>query len=177
MSEESKKIEAIFMKSYEDNSDALFRYCYFHTSDRQLALDLLQDTFIKTWQYLQDGKDIQNIRAFLYKVAKNLIIDYRRKKHGVSLESITETGIDFKDERLEEEVIANNFDQDFVRKKIDDLEEEHREILILRYLNEMSIKEIADTLNITPNNVSVKIHRAVEKMKDLLEDYNETQND
>lgn len=173
MAGDHKKIEEIFMKSYEENSDALFRYCYFQTSDRQVALDLLQDTFIKTWQYLQAGKEVENIKAFLYKVAKNLIIDYRRKKKTYSLDAITETGVEFETGKNEEEIVTENFDKYFVVDKLERLDPEHREILTMRYINEMSIKEIAETLEMTVNNVSVKIHRAVEKMKVILDEYYE----
>jgi RNA polymerase sigma-70 factor (ECF subfamily) len=122
--------------------------------------------------YLSDGKEVDNLKAFLYKVAKNLIIDYRRKKKSYSLDAITETGVDFSDTD-EEESVANNFDKEFVVGKLEKLDPDDREILTMRYVNEMSIKEIADTLDMTANNVSVKIHRAVEKMKKVLESYYE----
>lgn len=172
MSGEHEKIEAIFMKSYDEHADAILRYCVFQTSNREVALDILQDTFTKTWMYLKDGKEIDNIKAFLYKVAKNLIIDYRRKKKTYSLDAIIETGVDFAGGN-EEENAANNFDKEFVVGKLDKLPEDDREILTMRYVNEMSIKEIADTLDLTTNNISVKIHRAVEKMKKVLDDYYE----
>jgi RNA polymerase sigma-70 factor (ECF subfamily) len=160
------------MKSYEEHSDAILRYCIFQTSNRDVALDILQDTFTKTWLYLQDGKEIDNIKAFLYKVAKNLIIDYRRKKKSYSLDAITETGVDFEGED-EEENITGNFDKEFVVGKLEKLEESDREILTMRYINEMSIKEIAEMIELTPNNVSVKIHRAVERLKKILDEYYE----
>lgn len=172
MAEEHVKIQGIFMKSYEENSDALFRYCYFQTSNRDVATDILQDTFTKTWIYLSEGKEVDNLKAFLYKVAKNLIIDYRRKKKSYSLDAITETGVDFAGES-EEENVTNNFDKDFVVGKLEKLDPDDREILTMRYVNEMSIREISDTLDMTPNNVSVKIHRAVEKMKKVLGEYYE----
>lgn len=171
--EDHKKIEGIFLKCYENHSDALFRYCYFQVSDRETAKDLLQDTFTKTWQYLKDGKDIDNLKAFLYKVAKNLIIDYRRKKKSYSLDAITETGVDFKSDIDEETKVTEDFDKEFVVSQLERLEDDYREILTMRYVNEMSIKEIADTLDMTPNNVSVKIHRGVDKMKKILEEYYE----
>jgi RNA polymerase sigma-70 factor (ECF subfamily) len=160
------------MKGYEDHSDALFRYCYFQTSSREVANDILQDTFTKTWVYLSEGKEVDNLKAFLYKVAKNLIIDYRRKKKSHSLEAITETGVDFMDDD-EVEKANENFDKEFVLGKLDKLDPDDREILLLRYVNEMSIREISDTLELTPNNVSVKIHRATDKLKKVLEEYYE----
>lgn len=172
--EEHKKIEGVFLKCYENHSDALFRYCYFQTSNRDVATDLLQDTFIKTWQYLQGGNQVDNIKAFLYKVAKNLIIDYRRKKKSYSLDAITETGVDFKSEIDEEERVTEDFDKEFVVSKLENLEDDYREILTMRYVNEMSIREIADTLGMTANNVSVKIHRGVDRMKKILEEYYES---
>lgn len=172
MSEEHVKIQQIFMKSYEEHSDAILRFCHFQTSNREVALDLVQDTFMKTWGYLRDGKEIDNIKAFLYKVAKNLIIDYRRKKKSYSLDAITETGVEFS-EGDESEDATNKFDKEFVISQLDKLDEDAREILTMRYINEMSIKEIAEATDLTPNNVSVKIHRSIEKMKQVLKDYYE----
>lgn len=174
MSKEHEKIQEVFMKCYEEHSDALFRFCYFQVSNREVATDILQDTFTKTWVYLKDGKKIDNLKAFLYKVAKNLIIDYRRKKKSTSLDAITETGIDFKGEEDIVENITHEADKEFIVKQLDKLEEKDKDILTMRYVNEMSIKEIADILDMTTNNVSVKIHRAVEKMKDILKEHYET---
>lgn len=172
MAEEHHKIEAIFMKSYEEHSDAILRYCIFQTSNRDVALDILQDTFTKTWLYLSEGKEVDNIRAFLYKVAKNLIIDYRRKKKSYSLDAITETGVDFEGEN-EEESITDEFDKDFIIGKLENLEPSDQEILTMRYINEMSIKEIAEILDLSSNNVSVRIHRALERLKKILDEYYE----
>ncbi len=166
-----KKIEKIFMESYDDFSDAIFRYAVFQTSNREVALDIAQDTFIKTWQYLQKGEEVDNIKAFLYRVAKNLIIDYRRKKKSSSLDEIMESGIDFQtDENIEEEK-QNEFETKEVLQTIDKIDEKYREILIMRYVEEMSIKEISDTTGMTQNHVSVMIHRGIDKLKKLLKDY------
>ena len=78
----------MFSDAYEEYKDAIFRHCYFHTFDREQAKDAMQETFIKTWQYLESGHKIDNLRAFLYKVATNLIINAARKKKSVSLEGL-----------------------------------------------------------------------------------------
>lgn len=157
------------MKSYEEHSDAILRYCHFQTSNRQVALDMVQDTFMKTWTYLVGGNDVDNVKAFLYKVAKNLIIDYRRKKKAVSLDAITETGIEFASDEAPPDPDAA-FDRDFVLGKLDELDDDAREMLIMRYVNEMSIKEIAAATGLTANNVSVRIHRSIEKLKSIVKE-------
>ena len=173
MKENKDKIEKVFMESYEEFSDAIFRYTLFQTSNRQTAIDISQDTFIKTWQYLQKGQEIENIRAFLYRVAKNLIIDHRRKKKSYSLDEMTEYGVDFRtDEDLVEDQ-QKEFEKQKVLKTIDNVDEKYREILILRYVEEMSIKEIGEVMDKSQNHVSVMIHRGIEKLKKLLKDYNE----
>lgn len=174
MAKDHAKIEQVFLKCYEEHHDALFRFSFFQTSNREVALDILQETFTRTWIYLKDGKKIDNLKAFLYKVAKNLIIDHRRKKKSYSLEAITDTGVDFQSEKDEVDAAIQQSDQAFVLAELQHLDDDHREILLLRYMNEMSIKEIADTLGLTENHVSVKIHRAVEKMKDRLQDEYDT---
>lgn len=157
------------MKSYEEHSDAILRYCHFQTSNRQVALDMVQDTFMKTWSYLSEGNSVDNVKAFLYKVAKNLIIDYRRRKKAVSLDAITDTGVEFASDMEPPDPDAA-FDKAFVLGKLAQLDEDAREMLIMRYVNEMSIREIADATELTPNNVSVRIHRSIEKLKSIVKE-------
>jgi len=69
------KKEKQFIDAYDKYSEAIFRHCYYRVFDRERAKDFVQETFCKTWKYIVDGNDIENIRAFLYKTANNLIID------------------------------------------------------------------------------------------------------
>jgi RNA polymerase sigma-70 factor (ECF subfamily) len=171
MNKKGAKTEKIFMESYDEFSDAIFRYALFQTSNREIALDITQDTFTKTWQYLQKGEVVDNIKAFLYRVAKNLIIDYRRKKKSYSLDEIMDTGVDFQtDDNIEEEK-QKEFETEKVLRTMDKIDEKYREILAMRYVEEMSIKEISDTTGMSQNHVSVMIHRGIDKLKKLLKDY------
>ena len=174
MKETNNKTEKVFMESYEEFSDAIFRYALFQTSNKETALDITQDTFIKTWQYLQKGAEVENIKAFLYRVAKNLIIDHRRKKKSSSLDQILEAGVDFTEEENVLEEKEKDFekaqDKERVLKAIEKIDEKYKEILLMRYIEEMSIKEIGDILDKSQNHVSVMIHRGVEKLKKLLKE-------
>lgn len=138
MKETNNKTEKVFMESYEEFSDAIFRYALFQTSNKETALDIAQDTFIKTWQYLQKGAEVENIKAFLYRVAKNLIIDHRRKKKSSSLDQILEAGVDF----AEQENVLEEKEKDFekaqdkqrVLKAVEKIDEKYKEILLMRYI-------------------------------------------
>jgi len=74
------KREKEFLDAYEKYADAIYRHCYFRVYNKELAEDLTQETFIKTWKYIVEGKEVKNIKSFLYRVAVNLIIDNSRKK-------------------------------------------------------------------------------------------------
>src|SRR3989338_4735544 len=94
-----------FLQAYEAYNDAIFRYCYFRVYDRERARELSQETFMKAWEYLsRTGKKIENLRAFLYKIATNLIIDNSRQKgkKTVSLDQLHEEGFDPGDDRTED---------------------------------------------------------------------------
>src|SRR3989344_2523417 len=96
-------IEQQFLKTYNEYADAIFRHCCFKVHNRELAKDLTQETFLRTWKYLQGGKTIENSKAFLYKTALNLIIDHSRKKQAdSSLDSLTEQGFDIGFDNREE---------------------------------------------------------------------------
>ncbi len=156
----------LFLKAYEDYSDAIFRFCYVRLRQRELALDIMQETFIKTWEYLRADKEIQNLRAFLYRVANNLIIDYSRKKKESSLDYLMEQGFDAPAE--DRDVLHTSLDAQYVVRMVQDMDEKYRDVIILRYVEDLPIKEIADIIGESENVVSVRLHRGIQQVKNLI---------
>lgn len=153
-----------FMECYENHSDSLFRYCLYKTSDREKALDLTQDAFMKTWEYIEEGNQVKNLKSLLFTIANNLIIDFYRKKKTLSLDNIIEGGVDFKDESYKDKV--DEYDTNLVKSLLQDLDESYKDVIIMRYIEDMTVKEIAKILGETENNISVKIHRGIAKVKE-----------
>ncbi len=157
-------LAAQFKEAYELYSDAIFRHCYFRVRDRQVALDLMQETFTKAWSHAgTKGAQIEHLRAFLYTVANNLIIDRSRKKRESSLEDMAEGGFDpgERDKGVERDPIA----ADAVREALQDINPKYREALKLRYFDDLSPKEIAKVLGITQNNASVRIYYGLQELR------------
>src|SRR5438045_2414242 len=77
-----------FLKAYDEYADAIFKHCYFRVSSRTKAEDLTQETFMKAWHYFAEGSVIENVKALLYRIATNLIIDEYRRKKEESLENL-----------------------------------------------------------------------------------------
>ncbi len=172
MSKNKETIEKEFMAAYEQYSDDIFRYCSYQTSNREVALDLSQDTFTKTWQYIAKGenKEIENIRAFLYRVARNLIIDWRRKKKSGSLDALLDEGFEYEDDVDAMERHETGFDAELAKDALEDLKDSYKEVLTMRYMDGMAVKEIADKLGTSENNISVKIHRGLQKLNEALKE-------
>lgn len=148
-----------FVKMYEEHSDALFRYCFFRVSDREKALDILQDIFTKTWNYMSEGNTIDNSKAFLYTTARHLIIDEYRKKKSSSLDNLIDQGLEPSvDLTYDTEM---RIDASFAIEEIKKLPAMYNEILFMRYVNDMSIRDIASTCGLNENVVSVRIHRGI----------------
>jgi len=157
-----------FLEAYELNNDSLFRYALFKVSNRETALDIVQDTFTKTWEYLMRGYEIDNLKAFLYKTLNNLVIDFYRKKKSDSLDNLLEKGFDY---GIDIKVaIENKIYHEYILEKLSELDEKHKEVIMLRYVEDMEISEIAEIISESENNVSVRIHRAIDKLKGLIKE-------
>jgi len=167
-----EKIREKFLKAYTEYGDAIFRFCLFHTRNRDIALDVTQETFTRTWQYLSEGKKIGQIRAFLYKVARNAIIDHSRKKKESSLDALLESGFDIDGGIDEKEKRFALLDGKQIIEKLPLLEEKYQEALLLRFVEDLSIPEIAKIVGETKNNVAVRVHRALKMLEDILENEN-----
>jgi len=150
---------------YDEYADAIFRHCLFRTSDRERARELTQETFMRTWEYVARGNEIHNARAFLYKVASNLVTNEvaRRRKH-ISLEVLRETyGFDVPDPV--DSIPGAAVDGGLLIAKLSELKESHRIVLTYRYVDNLSVSEIATLLGKSQNTVSVRIHRALKELK------------
>ena len=169
--------EAEFIAAYDEYADRLFRHCYFRVSDRERALDIVQDTFMKTWDKVSQGVEVQNYKAYLFRVLNNLIIDEYRKKKNVSLDALLEeegvTEGSFEDLRaggLEEAVSALelSIEAEKLKQAITQLPETYHQVVVMRFIDQLSPKEIAQELAESENAVSVRIHRGVKKLEQLL---------
>ncbi|MBI4128630.1 MAG: RNA polymerase sigma factor [Parcubacteria group bacterium] len=156
-----------FIQAYEAYADAIFRYFYFRVFDRDKAQDLSQETFTKTWEYLVKGNEVQNIRAFLYQVARNLMIDRSRKKVALSLDALHEKGFDpGADVR---DTLENTLDADRMLVLLKHLEEKYREVILMRFVEGLSPREIARALDETENVIYVRVHRGLRQLRALLD--------
>lgn len=156
--------EKEFSDAYQQYADAIYRYCYFRVYNQDLAKDLTQETFIKTWKYIVEGKEIKNLKAFLYKVAVNLIIDNSRKKKLVALDEMKENKVSIRLHNMESTMI-DDFEVKEIVKLLDNLDEKHRQVIVMRYINQLSPPEIAEALDISTNAASVRINYALKKLR------------
>src|SRR3989344_5121702 len=157
-----------FLEAYENYADAIFRYCLIRVYDREKARDLVQDVFIRAWNYIGGGRVIENWKPFLFRTATNLMIDASRKKHEqISLETLMETGFDAGlDARSH---VDNYIDGQKAVAAINDLEEIYRLPVYMRYVEDMSPKDIAQITGESENVISVRIHRGIYMLKKLIE--------
>jgi RNA polymerase sigma-70 factor (ECF subfamily) len=162
----SQETEKLFLQVYDEHADAIYRFCYFRLFNKEKAEELSQEAFMRTWEYLASGKKVDNIRAFVYRVARNSIVDYFRKKKELSLDELHEQGFDvsLEDASRWENIIDG---RDAIRA-ISLLDEKYRDVLLLRHVDGLSVKEIASVVGETENAISVRLHRGMKQLKEIL---------
>lgn len=159
-------LEQDFIKHYNQHSDAIFRHCFYRVYDRETALDLVQETFAKTWAYLADGHEVKNIRAFLYRTATNLIIDRSRKAPVDSLDQLQDQG--FEPPTDSKTGIETAIDLEILLKVIAQLDVIYQEVIRLRYIDGLKPREIAEITGESANVISVRLHRGLAHLEQLL---------
>ena len=160
------------MSFYDAFSDALFRHCYFRIGNREMAKDCMQEAFTRTWEYLSHGKKVDNPRAFLYKVANNLIIDEARKRKPVSLDELYERGAALEKEQFDpidqREAIAASIEAKEVMKVLKELDPKYRDVIIMRYVDGFGPREIAEMWGESENVISVRLYRATRALRKIM---------
>ncbi|MFA6466913.1 MAG: RNA polymerase sigma factor [Patescibacteria group bacterium] len=148
---------------YDKYVKSIYRFVYIKVGNKQVAEDLTQDIFLKIWQHLVDKKNVRSFQAFIFRIARNTVVDhYRSTKQELPLDYVSESV-----EIIEETVIMadKNIDATILLKEITKLRSEYQEVLLLRYVEDMSIDDIAQVMDKDKNNIRVTIHRALAKLK------------
>ncbi|MDO8514511.1 MAG: sigma-70 family RNA polymerase sigma factor [bacterium] len=161
--------EKAFLAAYDAYGDTIFRFLCMKIADRETARDLTQETFTRAWDYCREGGVIREWKPFLYRTAYNLVVDTYRKKKAVSLDALIEDdGFAVTDDSVGEKSTVARAEMSRVRIAIDALDETYRDIILMRYTEDLPPKEIARITGLSENVVSVRIHRGVEKLRILL---------
>lgn len=163
-----------FIEVYDANVKDINRFVYFKIGNREEANDLTSMIFLKAWNHIQNKtlEDAKTLRALLYKIARNAIVDYYREngnKITISLDN-EEHKIDVSDDvkptpdRLDEEA-----DLELIRRQLPYLKEEYREVIVMKFINDLSLEEIADISGKSKGSVRVLIHRALNALRELVD--------
>lgn len=171
-----EELQRTFTEAFEAYNDELFRHASMRLKDRDRALELVQECFLKVFVYAKGGGEIREMRPFLYRTLRHLIIDEYRRKKPMSLEAMTEGFEDMSvevllppDETNTLEAAIERYEGKRAIAALQELPDAYREALSLRYVEGLSPKEIGDIVGESENAVSVRIHRGLKKLREILE--------
>lgn len=164
----NKRDETAFGQCYDFYAPKLYRHAFYRLGSKELAEDIVSEVFVKTWEFLiEPSKRIDNLKAFLYRVANNLIIDYYRAKgrQPILIDEAMEARLG--DGGRGEEKLGSKLELESVLKNLEKLSQETQELLIWRYVDQLNIGEICKLTGKTSNAIYVAIHRGLKELKKL----------
>jgi len=165
------KDKQAFITAYDKYAESIYRFIYYKIGSSEEAEDLTSAVFLKCWSYVQEGKlnddnEYRSLKSFLYKIARNSVIDYyRQNKSNLSL---TEAE-DQIDETQDLSQIERALDSEAIRQKLLYLKDEYKSLIIMRYINDLTVAEISDITGKSKGSVRVSVMRALNALKKLIE--------
>jgi len=153
--------------AHKDYNRGLNKYAFFKLSNHDMGEDLVQETFLKTWKYLVKGGKIDIMKAFLYHVLNNLIVDQYRKRKTTSLDVLIEKG--FEPSVDDEGQFMNVLDGRNALLLIALLPKKYQKVMRMRYVENLLIPEIKIITGQSENAIAVQIHRGIKKLRVLHE--------
>jgi RNA polymerase sigma-70 factor, ECF subfamily len=150
-------IQGEIQVAHEEYERSLIRRALYKTNDTEMSQDLVQTTFLKTLQYLRKGGKIDMMRSFLGHILNALIVDEYRKRKPASLDALLANGFEpgFDDSKR----IENILDGEQVIFLIPQLPKKYAQVIQLRYLKGLTLKEVALLTAQSENTVAVQVHR------------------
>jgi RNA polymerase sigma-70 factor (ECF subfamily) len=161
--------EQFFSQIYDEHVDKVYRFVFFKVSNEALAQDITSETFTRLWKEISSDKEIKNPSGFLFRVAKNLVIDHYRVKdqNPANLDNLDNIIVDQKEDVLK--AIVQNDEMKAVKVALDQLSEDARLAVSLYYIEQEPVSEVAKALNRSQGATRVMIHRGMKQLREILE--------
>ncbi|KKW08240.1 MAG: RNA polymerase, sigma-24 subunit, ECF subfamily [Candidatus Kaiserbacteria bacterium GW2011_GWA2_49_19] len=159
-----------FSRIYDQYIGKIYRFVFLRVNSTEAAQDLTSETFVRAWDRFKtggSGPKVKNWAAFLYQIARNLVTDFYREKGKIQIVSASYVADPNPALDLENRAFLNS-DVEQIKEALSRLGEEHQEVIIWRYLDGLSNKEIAEILDKPEGTVRVIIHRALEALRQEL---------
>lgn len=147
----------------KEQYEKLLRYCCMKTSDRFLAEDIVQETYLRFWQsknYRDTGKEL----AYLYTIARNLCINEFKTKQSEALDENTQIVDDIRSKEPDRVI-----ERIAIEQALSKLPEEIREIVVLKFMNEMSVSDVSKVMGISRFSVHRRLKEGLNLLKGYLE--------
>lgn len=152
--------------------DRIYRFVFFKVSSREEAEDITSDVFLRVWQYIStQQKEVKNLNALLYQSARNSVIDFYRKKAQVEMVNQEDILKSIEDKRQQNLLLQIEITTDIERVThvLKTLKDEYKDVILLRYVEELSIHEISVIFNKSRGAVRVLLHRAIKILREKLQ--------
>jgi len=165
--------QGAFAKLYNEYVEQIQRFVLFKISDQNKAEELVNIIFTKIFHYLLKKEKIENFRALLYQTARNSIIDFYRigNRYDVSLDEVIKKEVG-KETDLDEKFDLK-LDLEKISKAMLKLPEKYQEIIVLRFVEELSFKEIAKMLSQSEANIRQIASRGLKLLRQQLTTIND----
>ena len=161
-----------FGQIYDQNVDKVYRFIFLKVNSKEIAEDLTAEAFTKTWNVFRDRynkkKSLSNPRAFCYRTARNLVIDYYRKKGRRQFVPVESVSLEDDNINIKDKAIIDS-DMEMVMKALENINDSYQDMIIWHYLYELSVSEISEITGKSENSIRVTLHRALSSLKNVLE--------
>ncbi len=163
-----------FGELYDRYVSKIYRFIYLKVSHKEEAEDIASDVFLKTWNYLTDiqreaDKEIKSFSGLIYTIARTSLVDFfrnRAKRKECTIEVLETVA---HDHNIEETAMRDQ-EVELALRNLKIMKREYQEIIVLKYIEELSTSEIAHILGKSTVSVRVTLHRALKILKKMIED-------
>ena len=157
---DQKALDQLITKNYDD----VYKYCFYHLQDRDAAQDITQDVFLKFLSKLDDYKEYGKLKNYLYVIAGNSIKDYRKKSRPILMGDISQLA--------EERTVSSDaeMEQMYILDMIASLGKEYQEIILLRYYQDVSVRDIARIIGKPVSTTRYMLKKAEKRLSQMMEE-------
>jgi len=160
-----------FGELYDFYAPKIYRFVRLKVDSQENAQDLTSEAFLRTWKYLQKQRKIrERFQSLLYKIARNLVIDFYRSRstREILIEDNLEEFFNAEDNEKSDDLTLRQEDTKEIKRALVQINPNYQDVITWYYLNELSISEIAEILEKKEGTVRVLVHRAVKSLRNVM---------